>query len=97
MRHLMPWFSVLSLIIGPFVVGCVFEEKLSKAKPEPGSHPRRHGASGLFQSSLYASWLLPDWRRGGPPIFRSYVFNTPHPETTNIGASCTFVDSSDQP
>jgi hypothetical protein len=42
MRHLMPWFSVLSLIIGPFVVGCVFEEKLSKANPEPGSHLRRH-------------------------------------------------------
>jgi hypothetical protein len=47
MRHFMsnllvPWFSVLSLIIGPFVVGCVFEEKLSKANPELGSHLRRH-------------------------------------------------------
>jgi hypothetical protein len=36
------WFSVLSLIIGPFVVGCVFEEKLSRANRELGSLLRRH-------------------------------------------------------
>jgi hypothetical protein len=39
---LTPWFSVLSLIIGPFVIGCVFEQKLSKANRELGSLLRRH-------------------------------------------------------
>jgi hypothetical protein len=39
---LVRWFSVLSLIIGPFVVGCVFEEKLSRANRELGSLLRRH-------------------------------------------------------
>jgi hypothetical protein len=32
----------MSLIVGPFVVGCVFEEKLSRANCELGSRLRRH-------------------------------------------------------
>jgi radical SAM superfamily enzyme YgiQ (UPF0313 family) len=39
----------------------------------------------LSNGGVPASWLLTDWRRGGPTISRRYEFNTSHPETTNIG------------
>jgi hypothetical protein len=39
---LVAWLSVLSLIIGPFVVGCVFEGKISRENRELGSPLRRH-------------------------------------------------------
>jgi hypothetical protein len=36
------WFSLLSLIIGPFFIGCVFEEKIHKGNRDLGSPLRRY-------------------------------------------------------
>jgi hypothetical protein len=41
-NSILSWFCIMGLIIGPFSIGILFEEKLQRANRELGSRLRRY-------------------------------------------------------
>ncbi len=53
------WFCIMGLIIGPFSIGVVFEEKLQRANRELGSRPAQVLDAPLLQFICGSGKLVP--------------------------------------